>query len=74
MSPATAKLMMAAGAVLLLVGILFYFLHDKLQWIGHLPGDLRIEKENFRMYIPFTTMILFSIVFSILARLLRRFL
>jgi hypothetical protein len=74
MHPTNAKLMIAIGGLLLLLGCLFYFFSDKLQWIGHLPGDLRIEKENFKLYIPFTTMMLFSILFSILARWLRRLL
>jgi magnesium-transporting ATPase (P-type) len=59
------------GACVILTGIIIYFFHDKLQWIGKLPGDIRIEKENFRLYFPFTTMLLASLVVSVLIRLLK---
>lgn len=35
-----------------------------LSWLGHLPGDIRIENENTRIYIPITTCILLSLVLS----------
>ena len=54
--------------------MLIYFFHDKLHWIGRLPGDIRVERDNFRFYFPITTMILFSIVISLLFRLFRKFL
>lgn len=57
-----------------MVGLLVYFFHDKLHWIGRLPGDIRVERENFRFYFPITTMILLSILVSLLIRLMRKFL
>jgi len=39
-------------AAVVVVGILIYFLHDKLHWIGRLPGDIRIEGENSRFICP----------------------
>jgi uncharacterized protein HemY len=67
----TGKWIIVAGAALLLVGIVVYFFHDKLHWIGNLPGDIRIEKENFRFYFPITTMIIFSLVINLIIRLFR---
>jgi len=55
----TGKYVIGFGAVIVVVGLLIYFFYDKLTWIGRLPGDIRIEKENFRFYLPVTTMILF---------------
>ncbi|WNB17587.1 DUF2905 domain-containing protein [Marivirga arenosa] len=67
------KYLIIIGGLIILVGILIYFFHDKLQWLGNLPGDIRIERENFRFYFPLTTMLLASLVISILIRLYRYF-
>ncbi|MDQ6757673.1 MAG: DUF2905 domain-containing protein, partial [Bacteroidota bacterium] len=45
----------------IIAGVIIYFFHDKLNWLGKLPGDIRIEKENFKFYFPITTMIILSI-------------
>jgi len=71
MNSVTGKWIMIIGVCFLLVGALVYFFHDKLHWIGRLPGDIRIEKENFRVYIPITTMILFSLLLTVVLRLIR---
>ena len=42
-------------------------------WFGRLPGDIRIESGNIRVYIPITTMVLLSVVLSLLAAIFRRF-
>jgi len=73
MNSETGKFIMIFGAVLLLVGAIFYFFGSKLGWIGNLPGDIRIERENTRVYIPITTMILLSVLFSVLMRIFRKF-
>ena len=70
----TGKYILLAGGLIVVVGLLVYFFHDKLHWIGRLPGDIRVERDNFRFYFPITTMILFSIVISLLFRLFRKFL
>lgn len=73
MDSQTGKYLMAAGALLLLTGLLIYFFHDRLGWIGRLPGDIRIERDSFRFYFPVTTMILFSLLVSAVIFILRRF-
>jgi hypothetical protein len=40
--------------------------------LGRLPGDIVIERENFRLYLPITTSILISIVLSVILWLLNR--
>ena len=57
------------GLFLVVAGLLFYLFGDRLGWLGNLPGDIRIEKDNFRFYFPITTMILLSIILSILVTL-----
>ncbi|MCM3786831.1 DUF2905 domain-containing protein [Domibacillus indicus] len=55
------KMLMAAGAVLFLIGLLVQF--GKL---GRLPGDIVIKKENATFYFPIVTSIVASIVLSLL--------
>ena len=74
MSPDGAKYIIIIGAAILVSGVIIYFFHDKLQWIGRLPGDIRIEKENFRFYFPLTSMIIFSVLLSIIGAVIKKFL
>ena len=68
------KYILITGAVIVFIGLLVYFLHDKLHWFGHLPGDIRVEKEAFRFYFPITTMILISLVVTLIINLVKKFL
>jgi uncharacterized membrane protein YidH (DUF202 family) len=63
-------LIIVAGAVLILIGVLVWA--GGLGWFGRLPGDIRIESETTRVYIPITSMILLSIVLSLILYVLRR--
>jgi uncharacterized protein HemY len=65
MNTEIGKLLVVIGGLILAAGIIFIFFGDKLGWIGNLPGDIRIERDNFRVYFPLTTMILISIVLSV---------
>jgi len=65
------KYILVAALVIGCIGLVYYFLGDKLGWIGNLPGDISIKKENFSFYFPLTTMILFSVVVSVILRVLR---
>ena len=73
MNPEIGKYIILFGAVIIVIGIVVYFFHDKLHWIGNLPGDIKIKKENFRFYFPITTMILFSVLLTIAIRIIKRF-
>lgn len=64
----TGKLLIAAGAALVITGLIWYFFADKLRWLGHLPGDINIERQNFRFYFPVTTLILLNLIIFILMR------
>ncbi len=74
MNSDTGKWIIILGVLIVLGGIIIYFFHDKLQWIGRLPGDMRIEKENFRFYFPITTMIVFSLLVTLIVTIIKRFL
>jgi uncharacterized protein HemY len=73
MNPQTGKYIIIAGILIIVIGLLIYFFYDKLHWIGRLPGDIRIERENFRFYFPITTMVIFSILITVIIRLFNKF-
>ena len=73
MSPQTGKWIVLAGVLIIVIGALIYFFYDKLNWLGKLPGDIRIERENFRFYFPITTMIIISVIITLLVNLFKRF-
>lgn len=72
MNQQTGKLIVFAGIALILAGLIIYFFYDKLHWFGRLPGDIRIEKENTRIYFPWVTMLLLSLVLNLLIYLFRK--
>ena len=63
-------ILVAAGVVLILVGLLAW--SGGLSWFGRLPGDIRIERESVRIYVPIVSMLLVSAVLSLVLYLLRR--
>jgi len=65
------RMLMIVGAALLLLGALFS-LGARIPWLGRLPGDIVIERDNFRFYFPITTSIVISIILSLLAAAFRR--
>jgi len=65
------KTLIAVGIVLVVVGLLVS-LAGKLPWIGHLPGDIHIQRGRFSFYFPLTTCIVVSIVISLVAYLFKR--
>jgi hypothetical protein len=66
-----SRMLMIAGAVLLVIGALLSF-GGRLPWLGRLPGDIVVERENFRFYFPLATSIIISIILSLLAAWFRR--
>ncbi len=66
------------GKTLILIGILFiicggiFLLAQKIPWIGRLPGDIYIKRENSSLYFPITTCIIISIIVSLVTLLLGR--
>ncbi|WP_207421696.1 DUF2905 domain-containing protein [Desertivirga brevis] len=73
MNTETGKWIIVLGVVIVLAGLLIYFFSDKLHWFGNLPGDIKIEKRNFRFYFPVTTMWLISLLINLIIRLFRWF-
>lgn len=67
-----ARWLMIAGALLLIIGALLHFAPWSLNWFGKLPGDIRIETESGKIFIPITSMLIISVVLSVLLSLFRR--
>jgi hypothetical protein len=69
----------AFGLVLLILGLviagvgLIWILAPSIPWLGRLPGDIRIERENFRFYFPLMTCLLVSLVLSLVMWVIRLF-
>ena len=58
------------GAVAIVIGLIAKT--GAFAWFGRLPGDVRIERTNVRMYVPIVSMLLVSLVLSAIAALIRR--
>jgi hypothetical protein len=66
-----ALLLVGAGVLLVLVGVVAWF--GGLSWFGRLPGDIHVERENARVYVPIVSMLLVSVALSVVLYLVRRF-
>jgi hypothetical protein len=66
------KALVLIGLLLIVTGLIIQY-SNKIPFLGRLPGDIRIEKENFKIYLPITTSILISIILSIIVYLINRF-
>lgn len=69
---AMGKLLIVIGLLLALIGVALTWAPGLFGWFGHLPGDIRIERENGSFYFPITSMIVVSIILSILFNLFFR--
>jgi tellurite resistance protein TehA-like permease len=67
-----ARWIIIAGLVLVVIGLILHFAPGAFRWFGRLPGDIRIEKDNFSIYIPIVSMLVISIVLSVIIYFLRR--
>ena len=69
---------MLIGNMLIIVSIIFIFLGiimavgPNIPWIGKLPGDISIQRENFSFYFPLTTCIIISIILTLLFYFFRK--
>ena len=64
------KWLVLMGLVLVVLGGLLW-LAGRIPFVGRLPGDIRIERENFSCFIPLATSLLLSLLLTLLLNLLR---
>jgi hypothetical protein len=57
------KILVGLGALLMVVGVILLFV-PKIPYLGKLPGDIHIKKDNFELYIPLATSLLLSVLLS----------
>jgi len=65
------KVIIIGGLALVLIGLLYSYFPTAVNWIGKLPGDIRIEKERGSFYFPITSMIILSVILNLVIRLLK---
>lgn len=69
---AIGKLLATIGVILLVIGLTINYAPWLISWFGKLPGDIRIEDENKRVFIPITSMFIVSIILTVIINLLFR--
>ncbi len=69
--PDLGRALIILGGIIAAVGVLLVF-SGKLPWLGRLPGDIYVKKENFSFFFPITTCILVSIIISFILWLIRK--
>jgi hypothetical protein len=66
------KFVVILGVFLVVVGVILWRFPGLFAWVGKLPGDIAVQKENFSFYFPVVTCIVVSIVLTLLSWLFRR--
>ena len=69
-----ARIFIIFGLILIAIGGLLYLAGKAGIPLGRLPGDIRIQGENFSCFFPIVTMILISIVLTVVLNLVSRML
>jgi len=67
-----ARVLVITGLVIAFAGVTILIAVRYFPWLGNLPGDIRFETENIKIFFPLATMILVSILSSILLTILFR--
>ena len=70
--PSLGRVLLLAGALLIVVGLVVLLGERGGLRLGRLPGDVRVERGNFRFYFPLATSIVLSVVLSLLFWLIGR--
>jgi hypothetical protein len=71
MLPSFGKSLIVLGLVIATIGVIVSFA-GRIPWIGRLPGDIYVKRENFTFYFPLATSIIISLVLSFILWLLRK--
>jgi hypothetical protein len=67
-----AKTLIIVGIFLVIAGSGWHLGWIQALKLGRLPGDIYIERENLRLYIPVTTCLMISAVFALISWLVRK--
>ena len=69
--PALGKALIVLGAIIILVGV-GLLVAQRIPYIGRLPGDIYVKRENYTFYFPLTTCVIISIVLSLIFWIFRK--
>jgi len=65
------KILIYMGILLVIIGLVVTLM-GRIPWLGHLPGDIAIQRGRFTFYFPLTTCILISVIVSLVLYFFRR--
>jgi hypothetical protein len=65
------KLLIIFGIIMIAFGIIITYA-GKIPWVGRLPGDIYIKRDNFIFYFPLATSIFLSVIVSLIFWLLKK--
>jgi len=68
----TSKLLIGIGLTILVIGLALRYAPWLLHWFGRLPGDINVQRDNARIFVPITSMIVISVVVSIIINIFFR--
>ena len=66
------KLLILAGVLLVVVGLLLSVAPGMFGWFGHLPGDLRLERRGVTIFLPITSCLVLSMILSLVLHLINK--
>jgi hypothetical protein len=66
------KILVVVGLGLVVLGLLVWLGGKMNLPLGRLPGDIRVDRPNFKFYFPLTTCLLISVVLTLILWLLRK--
>jgi hypothetical protein len=70
-TPSLGPMLVIGGLFIVLIGLAVW--SGALSWFGRLPGDIRIEREGVRVYVPIVSMLLLSLLLTLALNLINRF-
>jgi hypothetical protein len=65
------RLLLYAGLALAMLGVLI-LVSPRLPWLGRLPGDIRIARDGFSLFVPLTTCVLLSLLVTLVWNLIAK--
>jgi hypothetical protein len=65
------KSLIIFGLIIAFIGVVLNFA-GRIPWLGRLPGDIYVKRENFTFYFPLATSIIVSVILSFILWLFRK--
>ena len=59
-----ARVLITLGILFVVAGVLWLLFPKALSWFGQLPGDIRVQREGFSLFVPVTSMLIVSVALT----------